>query len=129
MIGKRVVQALSPVMTLAVAVAVAVAACSTGSSSAAAPSRGAIASVLPSIGGTPPPQTDTEWGRIWDTLPAGFPTYPGATPGEETATGAASANLVVTGGDAKTIATALQASLTKAGYTTVGLSGPLEDGS
>jgi hypothetical protein len=73
-------------------------------------------------------QTDTEWGRIWDTLPSGFPTYPGSTPGEETATGPASANLVVDGIDSKGIATLLQTLLTQAGYTTNGLSGPLEDG-
>jgi hypothetical protein len=74
-------------------------------------------------------QTDTEWGRIWDTLPSGFPAYPGSTPGEETATGPASANLVVDGIDAKGIATMLQPLLMQAGYTTSGLSGPLEDGS
>ena len=79
--------------------------------------------------GTSSAQTDTEWGRIWDSLPADFPTYPGATPAEETATGAASADLVVTGGDARTIATTMQSALIAAGYATAGLSGPLEDGS
>ena len=87
------------------------------------------ASALPSATGTSSAQTDTEWGRIWDSLPADFPTYPGATPAEETATGPASADLVVTGGDARTIATTMQAALTAAGYATAGLSGPLEDGS
>ena len=87
------------------------------------------ASALPSANGTSSAQTDTEWGRIWDNLPADFPTYPGATPAEETATGAASADLVITGGDARTVATTMQSALTAAGYTTAGLSGPLEDGS
>jgi hypothetical protein len=94
--------------------------------------------IAPPSTGAPPPagsggpaagQTDTEWGRIWDTLPSGFPTYPGSTPGEETATGPASADLVVDGIDAKGIVTLLQTLLQRAGYETVGLSGPLEDGS
>jgi hypothetical protein len=102
------------------------------SASSATPTPAAAASVVPSVTGSIPPvsgQTDTEWGRIWDTLPSGFPTYPGSTPGEETASGPASANLVVDGLDAKGIATLLQTLLTQAGYTTAGLSGPLEDGS
>ena len=73
-------------------------------------------------------QTDTEWGHIWDTLPTGFPSVPGATGGDEGATGPASANMVVPGKDAKGIATGLQAALTQAGFTTMGLSGPLENG-
>ena len=73
-------------------------------------------------------QTDTDWGRIWDSLPTGFPTIPGSTPSEEAAAGPASAVLVVNGGSAKAIATALQTQLTTAGYTTVALGGPLEDG-
>jgi len=90
----------------------------------------ATTATLPATSSTAPSgQTDTEWGRIWDRLPSGFPTYPGWTPGEETATGPASANLVVEGIDAKGIATLLQTLLTQAGYTTAGLSGPLEDGS
>ncbi len=32
-------------------------------------------------------QTDTEWGRIWDGLPADFPVYAGATASEEATTG------------------------------------------
>jgi len=115
---------------------VALAACGTNTSSAA-PTPTAARSAVPSsaatsLTGTVPPaggQTDTEWGPIWDTLPAGFPSYPGSTPGEETATGPASANLVVDGVDAKGIATRLEGLLQGAGYTTVGLSGPLEDGS
>jgi len=91
---------------------------------------GGTSTAAPSPSGTEAgDQTDTEWGPIWDTLPKDFPSYPGSTPAEETATGPASANLVVTGGDARAIATALQTSLKGAGYTTVGLSGPLEDGS
>jgi hypothetical protein len=103
-----------------------------GSSDASvAPTATTATSALPSPTSTAPAagQTDTEWGRIWDTLPSNFPAYPGSTPGEETATGPASANLVVEGLDAKGIATLLQTLLTQAGYTTVGLSGPLEDGS
>lgn len=101
------------------------------SSSSVTPRPSPSASAQPSVTGSIPPaasQTDTEWGRIWDTLPSGFPTYPGSTPGEETATGPASANLVVDGLDAKGIATLLQTLLTQAGYKTEGLQGPLESG-
>lgn len=88
-------------------------------------------SVQPSVTGSIPPvagQTDTDWGRIWDTLPSRFPTYPGSAPGEETATGPASADLVVDGLDAKGIVTLFQTLVTQAGYATAGLSGPLENG-
>jgi len=109
------------------------AACGSGASSAAPSATGvASRSTPPSVApssGIAAGQTDTEWGRIWDTLPIGFPSYPGSTPAEETATGPASADLVVDGVDAKGIATVLQTLLRQAGYTTVGLSGPLEDGS
>ncbi len=125
---------------LALLAMLAFAACSSAVPSSPAASAGSGASsatgvpstpaaALPSGSGASSNQTNTEWGRIWDTLPADFPTYPGATPAEETATGATSADLVVTGGDAKTIATTMQAALTAAGYATTGLSGPLEDGS
>jgi hypothetical protein len=42
-------------------------------------------------------QTDTEWGRIWDSLPAGFPAVAGSKASEEAATGPASATLVADG--------------------------------
>ena len=81
---------------------------------------------------SPPPlagQTDTAWGRIWDSLPAGFPSYPGSTPAEEAASGPASAVLAVQGIDARTIAGWMQSELERATYSTEALSGPLEDGS
>ena len=74
-------------------------------------------------------QTDTDWGRIWDGLPSGFPAIPDATPDETAAGGAASAVLVIEGADAAGVITFLQTQLQKAGYTTVGSAEPLEDGS
>jgi hypothetical protein len=74
-------------------------------------------------------QTDTEWGRIWDSLPAGFPKYPGATLSEEAATGPASATYVVEGGEPKAIATWFRDAFEAAAFSTEALSGPLEDGS
>jgi hypothetical protein len=74
-------------------------------------------------------QTETAWGRIWDSLPTGFPTYPGSAPAEETASGPASAVLAVQGADARTIAGWMQSKLEQATYSTEALSGPLEDGS
>lgn len=73
-------------------------------------------------------QTDTGWGRIWDTLPAGFPKYPGATPAEEAATGAASATWVVNGNVAKAVIASMRTSLEAAGFSTAETFGPLEDG-
>lgn len=74
-------------------------------------------------------QTDTEWGRIWDSLPSGFPKYPGATLSDEAATGPASAVYVVEGGEPAAIATWFQQAFETATYSTDALSGPLEDGS
>ena len=74
-------------------------------------------------------QTDTEWGRIWDTLPSEFPQIPGARPSEESATGPASATLVLEGNVARLVATALVDSLAKSGFPSAGLGTPLEDGS
>ena len=73
-------------------------------------------------------QTETEWGRIWDTLPAGFPTYPGAVLSEEAATGPASAVFVLEGGEPADIATWYQGELEMVAFSTEALSGPLEDG-
>jgi hypothetical protein len=117
---------------LLAAVVALVAACGSDTASAstratASPAPSAAASV-PSSTGPAAGQTDTEWGRIWDSLPAGFPTISGATPSEEASTGPASAILAVEGGDPKAIATTLRAQLEAAGYTTEGLNGPGEDG-
>ncbi|MBI3748910.1 MAG: hypothetical protein HY262_08715 [Chloroflexi bacterium] len=77
----------------------------------------------------PAGQTDTAWGRIWDSLPAAFPAYPGATPAEGAATGPASAVLAIQGAEAETVAGWMQSKLEQATYSTEALSGPLEDGS
>ena len=75
-------------------------------------------------------QTDTDWGRIWDAVPAGFPIYPGAVESEEAAAGEpVSATFSVGGSSADEIVTSLQQQLELATYSTEALSGPLEDGS
>ena len=73
-------------------------------------------------------QTDTDWGRIWDALPDGFPRYPGSVATETGQAGPVSAEFAVPA-DGETVTTWLQASLEGAGYSTEALSGPLEDGS
>jgi hypothetical protein len=124
------------VLTLTIAV-LAFAACGStgsstpsGSSTHAAPSTGGGGAASPAKSGdTTTSQTDTEWGRIWDTLPKSFPSIPGARPADEAATGAASANLVIEGNVARLVATALVGLLAKGGFPTAGLGTPLEDGS
>jgi hypothetical protein len=120
------------VIGLWVLVAIAVAACSSAGSSASpspsSPAAVATATAAVASAGSPTSQSDTDWGRIWDSLPSGFPTIAGSTPSEEAATGPASATFTVSGDAAKTIATALQTQLEAAGYTTVALGGPQEDG-
>lgn len=124
------------VLVLSVA-ALATAACgSSGSPSAVAsavepaPSTaGTAASPAQSAGAAAAGQTDTEWGRIWDTLPSNFPAIPGARPSEEAATGPASATLVIEGNVARLVATALVGLLAKEGFPTGGIGTPLDDGS
>ena len=74
-------------------------------------------------------QTDTAWGRIWDTVPAGFPRFPGSTPADDASPEPASARLAVPGGDPAAIATWFQGALETVTFSTVGLNGPAEDGS
>ena len=98
---------------------------SAGSSATSRPASPTSApSARPSLTGPQPSlgKTQTGWGIIWDALPRGFPTPPGSTPAEETATGPASANLVVEGSDAKAIATSMQQTLGAAGYKTTRVS-------
>jgi hypothetical protein len=97
----------------------------TAASGPAASPSAAAATGLPSP--ILPTQTDTAWGRIWDELPAGFPRYPGATT-TTVARDPVSAEFTVTA-DAAAVLTALRTALEAAGYSTVSVSGPLEDGS
>ena len=120
-----------------VAVALVIAAC--GSTASSDPSSSVVQPVPSTAGSSVAPpaqsgaaaagQTDTEWGRIWDTLPSTFPAIPGARPSEEAAPGPASATLVLEGNVARLVATALVDLLAKSGFPTAGLGTPLEDGS
>lgn len=78
---------------------------------------------------TPAGQTDTDWGRIWDSLPAAFPVYPGSTPAEEAQTEPVSATFALEGQEARAVASWMQTELERATYRTEALNGPLEDGS
>jgi hypothetical protein len=121
---------------LLMSLAFAVAACSSAgaptrpsasSPAAAAASPAGAASTAAANGSSTTSQTDTDWGRIWDSLPKGFPAIAGSTP-DDAAAGPASAVLVVQGDVAKTVAMSLQTQLESASYTTSALGGPLEDG-
>jgi hypothetical protein len=75
-------------------------------------------------------QTDTDWGRIWDAIPVGFPVYAGSTPSDEVATGPASATLVADGDVAAAVATWMAERLVSTGAAArTDTSGPMEDGS
>jgi len=74
-------------------------------------------------------QSDTEWGRIWDALPAGFPVYPDAVETEEAGAGEPVSATFSSAAAADAIATWLQSRLELATFSTEALSGPLEDGS
>ncbi len=73
-------------------------------------------------------QTDTEWGRIWDAVPAGFPRFPGAAPADDATGEPASARFSVAGGDPLAIAQWMQDALETATFSTDALNGPGEDG-
>lgn len=138
----RHVVLLSAIVT---AVAIAVVACSpsgttgNGGSTAQTTASGASGQPPASLQGEPSSaaepgaagtitQTDTEWGRIWDALPAGFPRYPGASPADDAAAAPASARYEISGSDSEAIAAWLKTGMETARFRT-DLSGPLEDGS
>lgn len=112
-----------PVLGLLCGVLVAVAAC--GSTTTVSPSAGPTGSLVPPLTG----QTDTEWGRIWDTVPADFPIYAGATEASEAATGPTSAELAVFGSPPKDVIEWTAKELTSDGYAISGGTAPFEDGS
>lgn len=87
----------------------------------------AVRSPIPSPSPSTPSRTTTDWGVIWDSLPAAFPVYPGAEP-VDSPVGPASATLTVPA-DATAASDWWRAALERAGYGTVDVSGPLEDGS
>jgi hypothetical protein len=116
---------------------VAVAACgsaaSSGSSAATEPTATIGASGSPEVttlpsSSTTVSQTDTAWGRIWDTVPTGFPRFPGWSPADDASADPASARYAVSGSDPEEIAGWLQAGMETATFST-DVSGPLEDGS
>lgn len=74
-------------------------------------------------------QTETGWGRIWDAVPPGFPTFPGSTVADPVSPDPVSATYAVEGGDAGEIMAWMQTALEAAGFGTESLSGPLESGS
>lgn len=127
------------VRTLAVLALIALVVVACGSSKASAtPVTSPMTSLIPPVTSGPSDlpvgspttgQTDTEWGRIWDSLPAGFPAFAGSTASEEAAAGPASATLVADGNVAKAAATYFAGALGSAGYTVDGAASPLEDGS
>jgi hypothetical protein len=75
-----------------------------------------------------PPQTDTEWGRIWDAVPSTFPVISGAEPATDTGDGAVSELLALQAPDPMVIAAFYRDALQGMGMI-VSLDGPLEDGS
>jgi hypothetical protein len=91
------------------------------------PVPGGSAAASPVAAVSPPTQTDTEWGRIWDALPPSFPLPPDAVP-TETGQGAASGSFAVGAAPQNTVSL-LESSLTAAGFSMESVEGPLEDGS
>ncbi len=129
-------------LVLVVFAAIALSACSalppngpSGSPSGSPGSSGGPSAVPTPVGspepsGAPsdePSQTDTEWGRIWDALPAGFPQPIGSVPSEPMGRGPSSAELAV-GASPVDVAAFYAEALPRAGYADVATQGPLEDG-
>jgi hypothetical protein len=131
---------------VSLALVVLLAACGPAEQSAGpSPSGGSTAPTSPRASGAPsasaePPsaaasgpvagtQTDTTWGRIWDDVPPGFPTFAGSMVAGDTSPEPVSATYSVANDDTAVIATWMQAALENASFRTEALSGPLEDGS
>ena len=96
----------------------------------ASPPVTAAPASAPASGGpvaSAPGQTDTEWGRIWDALPPGFPVPPGSVP-TEIGAGPVTATLQL-GTSVAVAADWWPEALEAAGYRIEGHNGPLEDGS
>lgn len=91
-----------------------------------APSAAASGDAAPSTaGGT---QSETDWGRIWDNVPTGFPRFPGSAIADPVSPDPVSATYSVANDDTAQIAGWMQSALEAASFGTESLSGPLEDG-
>ena len=99
----------------------------TGEAPPLTPVPGGSTAASPAAEVSPPTQSDTEWGRIWDALPPSFPLPPDAVP-TETGQGAASGSFAV-GAAAPNTASLLESALTAAGFAIESREGPSEDGS
>ncbi len=73
-----------------------------------------------------PTTTNTDWGVILDAVPDDFPRYPGA---KDTEADQPVSAALVGAADVETVASWYRDALEAAGYQTVDLSDPLEDGS
>jgi hypothetical protein len=88
----------------------------------------AIGGPTGSLAPSPPAQADTAWGRIWEGLPPGFPTFSGAEPTEVGANEPASATLDIPApATLDQVVSFYRSSLEAAGYS-VSVDGPLENG-
>ena len=108
-------------------VALIAAACGSDQSATTAPSLAPEPSVSANAGagGT---QTETDWGRIWDDVPTGFPRFPGSTVADPVGPEPVSGTYSIVNADTAQIAGWLKNALETASYETESLSGPLEDG-
>ena len=76
---------------------------------------------------SPPTQSETDFGLVWDATPLSFPAYPGAVPATEAGLGPASALLAVDAADPDAVATFYRDVLGARGMV-ASVDGPLEDG-
>ena len=126
---------MASVPFMALVVAVAVAACSAGTDEPSEPLRTTAATLAAateepseSLDPSLPGQSETEWGPIWDAVPANFPLVEGAEPAE--APSAASAAYTI---ERSVLTPRAIADFYQAGFAAKSLGGrvdgPLEDGS
>ncbi len=86
----------------------------------------ASAGAAPSAaGGT---QTETDWGRIRDHVPTGFPRFPGSTVADPVGPDPVSGTYSIVNDGTARVAGWMQDALETASFATASLSGPLEDG-
>ena len=107
-----------------------VAACGSDQPTASAAPSVAIpgASDSPSAGAAGGTQSESEWGRIWDNVPTGFPRFPGSRIADPISPDPVSATYAVDNDDTALIADWMLGALEGASLSTVMLSGPFEDG-